>query len=164
MDLSTFVTDQTQVVDVYICPYILREDDPDVRIGWDKSCKIPMHRGTPMHLKEYHHRDLCYTYDMENDAQRVVRKTLLHDKRVGKTYIAAYEEEVLPTHCFPCVQEITHEAEVHRISYRINNRMFLYHDKIGSWEYVYIRYQHAQNVDMKQMNADIHRILEKFHC
>lgn len=163
MDLGKYINDQTQVVEFYICPkHVDLEKDDVIDCGWKKyNQNIPLGNGHKMKLKDYHHRDMCYTYDMENDGQRVVRKIMQMEDTTKNLYIAAYEEDVLPVHRFPCVQEITHETQYERTSYRINSRTYLYHDREDGWEYVYIRYQHAPNVDTKQMQADIHRVLRK---
>lgn len=164
MELSKYLSDQTQVVEFYICPKPVEipKGTEYIDCGWKKyPHSIPFANGHRMKLKEYHHRDMCYTYDLDNDGQRVVRKMLLMDEGYQNVYIAAYEEDVLPAHRFPCVQEITSESQYERVSYRINNRTFLYHDIEDGWEYVYIRYQHAPNVDTKQMQSDISRALKK---
>jgi hypothetical protein len=69
------------------------------------------------------------------------------------------KEETLPSHMFPCTNEISHKTTTQRMSYRINNRTFLCHDKVSEKdtenEYLYIRYNHSQQVDLKKIQADI---------
>lgn len=165
IDLANFVRDDAQVVEIYICPDMMNASDicMSVPIGWKNPIPKNFHmgQGHTTKFREYHHRDLMYSYDLESDAQKVVRKTLTDDKVEKRLYVAAYQEDVLPSHRFPCTNEITHESEVVRTSYRINNRMYLHHDKEDGYEYLYIRYQHVPNVDVKQMQFDLQRVLRK---
>lgn len=150
------------VVEVYICPEQVHLDH-EITVGWKSPItkNFQMGQGHTSRFHDYFHRDLTYSYDRENDAQRVVRRSIRHEAVEKNLYIACYEEEMLPSHRFPCTDEIAHECDITRTSYRINNRMYLYHDKEDGYEYMYVRYQHAPNVDIKQMQFDLQRILRK---
>lgn len=114
-----------------------------------------------MRFYEYNHRDLTLSYDLENDAQRVIRKSLQKSCAISQWWAASFEEDVLPIHRFPSTQEITKEGHLTRTSFRINNRLFLYIDKEDDWEYLYIRYQHAPNVDLSKMQNDLDRLMDR---
>lgn len=163
MDLQTYVSDDIDTVEIYICPSKVDSSSSQVPIGWSKPCKYlnTLGQGQSMKIKEFYHRDLLYTYDKDNDAQRVVQKRPIAESVYKHAYIVSSKEDVLPSHRFPCTNEIVHETDVERTSYRINNRMHVCHDKEGSWEYLYIRYNHSPNVDVKQMQHDLAKTLRK---
>ena len=79
----------------------------------------------------------------------------------GDLYAVCLDEDVLPSHRFPCTQEIVKEGSVTRSSMRINNRMFLMHYIEDGHHYVYVRYQHASNVDIKKMQEDLDKTLNR---
>lgn len=166
LDLASFVSEKPLVIEIYICP---RKTDGDdlIEIGWDHG-KAPavqtMGTGITSSLRTYIHRDLMYSYDLSNDAQKVTRQIFEHDAKMEHFYIMCYEEEVLPCHRFPCTNEIVHESSLIRTSYRINNRLTFVLDKNQNEqkEYLYVRYHHSPNVDISKMNQDVNTCLRKF--
>lgn len=166
MDLHSLIQANTHVVEVFLCPESVKSDDPHahVHVGWEKPFAIQgLGNGHATKLHEYYHRDLCYSYDMGNDAQRVVRRVEQNEQHHGNWYGTAYTEDVLPSHMFPSTKEIVKEGCIDRISYRINNRMFIYHDHEPGNDYYYVRYQHAPNVDLQKMQADLDKAMRMLH-
>lgn len=157
------------IIETYICPESTANlgSDP-VLVGWDRDIPFTInHSTTPTFqtVKEYHHRDMTYIYDLENDGQRVVRRLAQKEDTAGgnNVYTVAYTEEVLPTHRFPSTRDIAHSEITKRKSYRINNRLHFIHDEDedGRLHYYYFRYQHADNVDVRKMQHDFDRT---FRC
>lgn len=162
MDVANFISDSVNIVDFYITPQRVSEDTPWVQIGFSGlSRPLPptLGKGSSQTLREYHHRDLCYVYDTGNDGQRVLKQQLVHHGRDRNCVVYAWNEQCLPSHKFPCVNEITHRQTLHRTSYRVNNRVSFIVDHDGEFTYYYVRYQHAPNVDTKKMEQDIQRTL-----
>lgn len=155
------VDEPNQVLEIFVCPELVNAEMNPVPIGWatvpNFLTKINFTHTTKLY--EYHHRDMTYSYDQSNDSQRVFRKTLQKEAFHNNVYGACFDEDVQPSHRFPSTQEIVKEGEVTRSSMRINNRMFLYHDVEDSYHYIYVRYQHAPNVDIKKMQEDLERIM-----
>lgn len=163
MDLTTLVSDNVNTVDVYICPNETLSQTPHwVNVGWSKpAASLPSFgKGTSQYLIEYHHRELCYVYDTANDGQRVLKRNTVRVQRQRPFVAYAYLEDQLPSHKFPCVDEVTHKQEVQRVTHRINNRLsfiidYEVHNDGSSFYYYYLRYQHAANVDTKKMEGDL---------
>lgn len=171
MDISNLLTsaDSSDIVEVYICPEKPHTSAQNVAVGWKKGCApaIPklVNVGTKMDMYEFHFRDLTYSYDKSNDAQRVVQRKLKKESVFGNLWGASYAEDVLPSHRFPSTMDIAHEEPILRTSYRLNNRMFLYHDVDDHSEYLYVRYNHAPNVDLSKMQETMTKILGRItHC
>lgn len=175
MDLTALLMSQddtNQVVEIYMCPDRVNETLNTINAGWKtvpnsfqkiagNATSQTMNNQHPLKLYEYHHRDLCCSYDKTNDTQKIIKKTLMKEAYAGNFYGSCFIEEILPSHRFPCTQEITKEGNVERSSLRINNRMFICHDVEDDYHYIYIRYQHAANVDMKKMQEDLDKTLHK---
>lgn len=161
MDITTLVTDNTNIVDIYICNTDPTKNTDWATIGWDKPpAALPnFGKGTSQYLIEYHHRELSYIYDTANDGQRVLKRTFLGMQRHRPFIAYAYLEDQLPSHKFPCVNEITYKQELQRVTHRINNRLSFIIDQETcdgeTYTYYYLRYQHAPNVDTKKMESDL---------
>lgn len=163
MDISTILTTDSNYVEIHFCPDRVALDTNNViKVGWDQPAKLNnrLTNATKQEIKEYFHRDLVYLYDLQNDGQRVYRKLPQKEYANGNLYAIAYIEEVLPSHRFPCTDEIAHEHVINRTSYRINNRMYFVHDVDESSKHTYyIRYNHADNVDLKKMQLDLDKFI-----
>lgn len=150
-------------VEIYILPPSRNGADGRViDVSWKKPLTLrgPFACGTVQYVRNYYHRDMCYSYDLENDGQKVTRKLAKKDVRAaGGLYAIVFQEEMLPPHRFPATKDITYVEEVKHQSYRINNRMFLYHDEEDGEHTYYIRYNHSDNVDLRKMQSDLDRAL-----
>jgi len=154
------LTDNTNVVEVYLCPHDVH-DKSNIKVGWKQPLGIStmFGNGVKQELKEYHHRDMTYVYDLANDGQRAMRRLGQKDVCNGNMYAISFMEETIPTHRFPSTKEIVHEEVIVRTSFRINNRMHVVHDNIENVHHYFIRYQHSDNVDIKKMVHDFNRAL-----
>lgn len=169
MDIATLVNYSTDVnvVEAYVCPSAVSADNDRIKIGWDTEVSFTINHNTAptvQMIKEYHHRDITYVYDLDNDGQRAMRRVVQkEDFNTRNTYTIAICEDVIPSHRFPSTQDIAHSEVIQRSSYRINNRMFFIHDvEVASGtHYYYFRYSHSNNVDTKKMQTDFDR---SFRC
>lgn len=168
MDIQATIsaTSNVNVIESYICPEPAATDASCVKVGWGREVPFTINHGTgatAQNLKEYHHRDMTYIYDLDTDGQRTIRR-LVQKEDFGTRYVytVGLVEENLPTHRFPSTRDISHTEVVKRLLYRINNRMHFIHDEDESGvHYYYFRYQHADNVDVRKMQADFDR---SFRC
>lgn len=155
------------MVEIYVLPPGAACDSNVVNVGWTKTIHTPFENGTTQNLKNYHHRDMTYTYDLSNDGQRAIRKLAQHEafaslSRDRGLYAIAFMEDTVPPHRFPSTRDVTFTEELKRTCYRINNRLFFVHDEeLNKYHYYYFRYQHAENVDLRKMQADLDRALKK---
>jgi len=165
MSLQSFLTnDQVNVVELYFCPESIEANSYVFQCGWKELPRLPVHlfkNRLDQQLTEYYHRDLIYSYDRSNDAQRTYQRTWIQDDLQGSMYTVAYQEESLPTHRFPCLQEINEKKTFHKIHYKINNRMYFILEKDETDWTFYLRYNHASNVELDKMNQDWQFALDK---
>lgn len=167
LNIELLLGSQTDTVDIYLCPQSPSKEGNEVNVGWNAPPTIPPSLGwgygTQQHFVEYYHQEITYTYDLSNDAQRAFRRHHMKDIVDGSLLIISYDEETLPTHRMPCVDDINAKVEIKRIGYRISNRVFVHIDiEVGSNKsYVYVRYHHAENADTKKISSDIQMAISK---
>ena len=165
-------------VEIYLSKHIGQNPDSHViNITSDAETKLLLAKfgkGTFNKFKNYYHKDYQYSYDLSNDAQKVTKKFHIQDWNPhNRIYVVAYDENVLASHRFPTTAEISNINIIERTTYRINNRLYIYNDKVYGenntkitdedkyYEYVYVRYNHSSQVDTKQMQTDIERIVRQ---
>lgn len=160
MDLSHLVNDATNCVEVFLLPKAADVGSGTLPVG--TAMPPVLHAGTPtrQRIVEYTHRHLTYAFDTSNDAQRLYARHFQKDWRDAGIYAVAFDEETMPNHRFPCVDEVTQRTEIMRDTYRVNNRMSIIHDASSDgFHYVYIRYNHSPRMDMTKMNADLQKAM-----
>ena len=150
------------LIEVYFAPEDFKNKDV-LEIGWKELPNIPVKsfkNRTDFEIIEYVRGDLVYSYDVSNDFQKVIRKVPHVEDIANRTYLIASYEETLPTHRFPCTNDLNNKEQFTRIYYKFNNRIFFIVEKDESGTYTLcLRYNHAYNVDIEKMNEDWKLIL-----
>jgi hypothetical protein len=157
MDLSSYLDENTNVVELYFCQEEINSNTISFSCSWDKLPRIPLNifkSRIDQVIIEFHKGDIVYCYDQGNDSQRVYQKELKKDKVDGKIYISSLNELTYPTHRFPCTNNINDKRTIHRISYKINNRMSFIIEKENELWTLYMRYNHSSIVDIDSMNKE----------
>lgn len=160
---SLVEADNVNVVEFYSCPSFIEDVSSayTINLSWNK---IPdfFPKENPQEEVHYHHRDLCYVFDIGNDAQRSFRRKVGKEMFYKNFYVVALQEENIPSHHFPSTQDISAIRRVTKNIQRINNRITWIYEKEENGGYVsYIRYQHAPNVDLETMQKDLERTLSR---
>ena len=157
MNLADFITDNVNIVEAYFCPEEVK-DEPVVNCGWVQLPSLPtkaFKNRTDYQITEYHYRDLSYVYDTANDAQKVIQRVCVTYSAVKNNLIVALTEDTIPSHRFPCTNDITSVQKYSRVNYKYNNRIFFHveRDETGV-HMLYLRYNHAYNVDIEKMSEE----------
>jgi hypothetical protein len=171
---------RANVVEWYILP---EKGDPEalwVTIGYDRPQFPSIRFRNPMVLEEYRYKELLYSYDRSNDAQRTVFRQALVEQwgAAGRVYRLMLQEDILPSHRFPCSKDIQINERLVRRSFKINNRLALVEEQVeidsemkknkekggaGTFVYhYYLRYQHAPNVDLDKMQSDLNQFISRY--
>ena len=165
----------TNCIEIHLSKHIGLDKDKDknvIDITTDNETKgllVKFGNGSFSKFKNYYYKDYQYSYDLSNDAQRVTKRIHTYDSNPhARMYIVGYNENVLASHRFPTTAEISNTNIIERTSFRINNRLFIYNDKVydesigdNPYEYIYARYNHSPQVDLKHMQTDIERIVRQ---
>lgn len=156
MDLTSFIGNNSDinVIDIYL--------GNSKKVGYkDISFRNELRNPkTIISLIEYHNNDIVYNYDLTSDNQKVVKRIFKKDKEIHKYYMLGYQEHILPTHRFPCTNDIFIKTQIKRTMYRINNRMYITLDEEDDFKYLYIRFSYNDNIDMRKMQSDFDRAIE----
>jgi len=161
MHIKDYLTGDTNTIELYFCPEDIEKGAPVFPIAWNYLPKLPtwtLQKRFDQEVVEYSHRDLIYQYDTATDTQKVLQRTWVQDDFDRKEYTVCFQEETLPCHRFPCTTEINDTQKYYKAQYKINNRMYLVVEKRDPSYIIYLRYQHASQVDIEKMNEDWHSI------
>lgn len=152
-----YIKEGVNLIEVYFSPEDFKNKEV-LDIGWKELPNIPVKsfkNRTDFELIEYAYRDLIYSYDVSNDCQKVIRKVALNEYIANRTYLVASDEETLPTHRFPCTNDLNNKEKFTRIYYKFNNRIFFIVEKDEQNNYTLcLRYNHSYNVDIDKMSED----------
>lgn len=166
VDFDSLFADGANLLEIYLCPSAeassTSSNSTDVVVGWPKPFTI--RSGNVMKFRDYSFRDLTCSYDKSNDAQKVTRRVVTKDVQVANLYIIVSKEEQVPAYMFPTTTDIDYVAETTRKSMRINNRLYLVSESESgdniNGHYLYLKYNHSQNVDMTKVKEDINCALK----
>lgn len=156
-------TEHVNVVEIYSCPEYFKDttDTYMINLKWSKPAEF-FNLDNPQEEVQYYHRDLCYTFDVNNDAQRGVKRSLKKELFYRNLYITALQEDTIPSHKFPSTQDISAMVRITRYTQKINNRIHWIYEKDETDNWIsYIRYQHAPNVEMNKIQQDFERTLQR---
>lgn len=163
----------TNSVDIYVSKHIGQNNSHVIDVSVDPETKgllVKFGNGSFTKYKNYYHKDYMYSYDLSTDAQRIVKHTHILDTNPhARIYTVSYNENVLASHRFPTTDEMINTNILERTTYRINNRLFLYNDRVYNettdpevyHEYVYLHYNHSPQVDIKHIQLDIERVVRQ---
>jgi len=158
MHIQDLITENVNTIEVYFCPEKLNSSGNIFACGWNQLPRLPtkaFKNRMDQVMVEYSHRDISYLYDMSNDSQKVIQRNCILDTAAEHIYTLALCEETLPAHRFPCTMDINEKKKYHKVSYKYNNRIFFHVEKDETDIYtLFLRYQHAYNVDLEKMNED----------
>jgi len=113
----------------------------------------------------YYRNELCYVYDMTDDNQYVYSKlkkidnTIPTKRREYELYMISYKFSKLPTHLFPCLNDIDDVVEYTLSECKLTNRLSLIIRKDNYGQYVYIEYKHSPQMDIEKIQANINNII-----
>lgn len=113
----------------------------------------------------YYRNELCYVYDLTDDNQYVYSKlkkkdnTMVTKQREYELYMISYKLSKLPTHLFPCLNDIDHVVEYTLSEYKFTNRLSLIIRKDKDGQYLYIEYRHSTQMDIEKIDSNINHII-----
>jgi hypothetical protein len=162
IDFAEFFNLGGNTLEVYLCPSFAEGPLIDIPVGWPTGFQeFANLRGMQFH--EFCYNDVVCSYDKSNDSQKVYKKTMVRDMHVGNLYIAVFLEEQVPSFMFPTSLDMSREITLLRKNVRLNNRLFIMHDTDATHNYLYLKYNHSDTVDMvkvkNDLNAGIQRLM-----
>ena len=83
MNLKEFITEDTNLIELYFTPDTIDKDNTIIDLEWDNLPNIPLNlfkNRFDQLLVEYSHKNLTYQYDISNDFQKVFQRNCINDK------------------------------------------------------------------------------------
>jgi hypothetical protein len=166
--VSDLLSEDTNLLEIYICSKQQSDNFIDIMIDDNKVQKLKNKFKTTKTAKYnvFYKNNLSYTYDDSNDNQIVNTKITyknLHIKTKGSFsdfYAISYKEDKLPTHYFPCSNDIDYISEIYITEIKINNRVTLIIKTDNNITSSYIQYRHANNVEIDKVQNTIEMLLK----
>jgi hypothetical protein len=152
INLSDFITDNVNIIELFLCKDIIEDDIINVVINNDieKLIDKKYKKYKEEKYKSYHYKDKVYTYELSNDNQYVSSKIMIKSKFIkynsnSNLFILSSKIDKFPQYIFPCTNDIDNISTYTIKEFKINNRISLM-----------IRYDY--------LNGDDTNILSKSFC
>lgn len=149
---SNFTTVASDVIDLTLDEKLIKEVQSKYK-NW-KTTKF----------MSYCRNHLTYLYNLTDDSQMVYTKIAnMHPTQHKHWYIIPYAQFKLPTHIFPCSNDIDSVCEYILYEVKLTNRISLIIRKDDNGSYVYIEYKHLPNVDIDKSELIIREIMQNVY-
>ena len=156
-------------IEWYVLPEAIPEQSEPlwIPIAYDKK-KFPSIRfGNVQTLHEYRYKELLYQYDRSNDGQKTLFRQVFHEalSQSRAVYRMMLQEDILPSHRFPCSKDIVLHQRFFRRTFKINNRLYFVEEESEEEPktfHYYLKYHHAPNVDLEKIQQDMNQFIQRF--
>ena len=112
----------------------------------------------------YNRNELNYLYDLTDDHQYVYSKLRENDCVIPagqyKMYMISYKLSKLPTHLFPCLNDIDDIVEYTISEFKLTNRLSIMIRKDNYGQYAYIEYTHSSQIDIDKIETSINNVIK----
>jgi hypothetical protein len=85
--------------------------------------------------------------------------TMETKQREYELYMISYKLSKLPTHLFPCLNDIDYVVEYTLSEYKLTNRLSLIIRKDKDGQYLFIEYRHSTQMDIEKIDSNINQII-----
>jgi hypothetical protein len=167
INLNDYVTDETNIVELYFVNKII--DDKTIEVNMPNSISDiinKLYKKTKEEkYKMYFMKDKIYTYELSNDNQYVISKNKktnsMYKTKKGNIYIIGSKIDKYPQHVFPCTNDIDNISEIMVEEYKITNRISLIikSDVNDNGKTLVIEYKHSNNVELDKIMEIINKIV-----
>lgn len=171
ISLYSMIDENTNLFEIYITKCIT--DNNVIDIGLHPNCLskiqdlLPMKNWKTTRFTSYSRNDLIYLYDMSNDSQIVYCKHLVKNHIIKpqknstmNLYIATYNHSKLPTHLFPCLNDIDDKSEFAISESKISNRVSVIVKSDQYASSIFIEYKHSPQVEIDKIETSINGIIK----
>lgn len=178
MNLTDFVTNDVNIIEVFLCKDISNTDEIDVNInnGIENIIEKKYKKYKEERYKSYHCKDKVYTYELSNDNQYVSSKIMIKSEFISRKdcksniFILSSKIDKFPQYIFPCTNDIDNISIYSIKEYKINNRisLLLRYDYLNDDDTkavstsFYIEYTHSPNVEINKINENINNLINTY--
>ena len=186
IDLHPLISDGTNLIEIYVTKRAKGNKSIDKTKQTDNATNQPtsievinveLHENFINNVKDqyknwkvtsyvtYYKNDMAYVYDLSNDNQIVYTKYRQSDKIINKKHInlyaISYNHSKLPTHVFPCLNNLDNRCEYTLREVKLTNRLSLVIKEEDNISSIYIEYRHSQQVEIAKIEEYIHSVVSK---
>ena len=175
INLTEFITDDVNIIEIFICKYNDDTDVIDVNIHSDIENMIEKKykKYKEEKYKSYHYKDKVYTYELSNDNQYVSSKIMIKSEFISRKdcksniFILSSKIDKFPQYIFPCTNEIDNISIYSIKEFKINNRISLMirydylNNNVVSKSFN-IEYRHSPNVEIDKINEYINNLVATY--
>ena len=171
ININDLIDEEVNLIEIFICSNLKKDEDIlDVSISEENANKISnkFKKTKDITYKIFFKSNLSYIYDTSIDSQIVTTKSSYKHKHIynnrsklyNNYFIISYKENKLPTHYFPCTNDIDHIATYNIKEYRITNRITIIVREDDGIYTSYIQYRHGNNVDIDKIQETINTLIK----
>ena len=162
MNINNLITDNTNVIEIYLKETNLNLNKIDVSIDNKKVNNI-LNKYKFKQEVEYvlfNKKNLILLYDTTNDSQIIYEKTLENYNETNNLLTLCYNEKKLPPYMYGCDNNYDNKMIYTVNEYKVNNRISIINKKHNNKSVLYISYKHDAHVDLEKNNNIINNILK----
>jgi hypothetical protein len=166
VDIKQLITENTNIIEFYLMQKTITPEEKKINIFINddliKKIKNNFKKTKQSDIAYYCRNNCNYVYDLSNDSQYVYIRRLENTSIINNKisyYILVFNEIKLPTHTFPCTNDINQKYIINVIEYKINNRITL----IIKNNNCFINYKHSKDVDIDKIQEIINNLIIKIN-
>jgi hypothetical protein len=166
VDIKQLITENTNIIEFYLMQKTITSEEKKINIFINddliKKIKNNFKKTKQSDIAYYCRNNCNYVYDLSNDSQYVYIRRLENTSIINNKisyYILVFNEIKLPTHTFPCTNDINQKYIINVIEYKINNRITL----IIKNNNCFINYKHSKDVDIDKIQEIINNLIIKIN-
>lgn len=166
LSIQSLLPEGTNLVEIYVTKKIKDSFAIDININDAFVANVMELYGNwkKTEYTSFHRNELEYTYDMSNDNQVVFSKNKEKDRIVSKKshdlYFISYKHSKLPTHLFPCTNDIDDRIVYTIEECKLSNRLSLIVRKDCYATSLFIEYRHSPQVEIEKIESRINSVID----
>jgi hypothetical protein len=166
INIKQLITENTNIIEFYLMQKTITPEEKKINIFINddliKKIKNNFKKTKQCDIAYYCRNNCNYVYDLSNDSQYVYTRRLENTSIINNKinyYVLVFNEIKLPTHTFPCTNDINQKYIINVIEYKINNRITL----IIKNNNCFINYKHSKDVDIDKIQEIINNVISKIN-
>jgi hypothetical protein len=166
INIKQLITENTNIIEFYLMQNSIKPEENKINIFINddliKKIKNNFKKTKQCDIAYYCRNNCNYVYDLSNDSQYVYTRRLENTSIINNKinyYVLVFNEIKLPTHTFPCTNDINQKYIINVIEYKINNRITL----IIKNNNCFINYKHSKDVDIDKTQEIINNVISKIN-
>ena len=166
ISVQSLLPEGTNLIEIYVTKKIKDSFAIDINLndGFITKVMSLFNNWKTTEYTSFYKNDLVYIYESSNDNQYVYSKHKECDRIIQKNkhdlYFISYKYSKIPTHLFPCTNDIDDRISFIINECKLSNRLSLIIKKDPFATSVFIEYRHSPQVEIEKIEYRIKTILE----